>query len=311
VRVVAALGGNALLERDERADAEVQLRNVAAAVPALAALARAHELVITHGNGPQVGLLALESAADPSLSVPYPLDTLGAETQGMIGYWLVRSLGGALPQREIVAVLTQTLVDADDPAFAAPTKFVGAVYERDEAYRLAAERGWEVRPDGRYWRRVVASPDPLEIVELPAIRRLVDDGVLVVAAGGGGVPVVRDGHGGLRGVEAVVDKDLAAARLAVALHADMLLLLTDVPAVYEHFGSLDARPITWATPDTLRGMSFPAGSMGPKIEAVCRFVTATGGRAAIGALADAAALVSGAAGTLITPQPATPQPVPA
>jgi carbamate kinase len=299
VRIVAALGGNALLRRGEPADAAVQLHNVATAVPALAALAASNELVVTHGNGPQVGLLALESAADPALSSPYPLDTLGAETQGMIGYWLARELGSALPGREVVAVLTQTVVDADDPAFQAPTKFVGPVYDVATARRLAAERGWCIRADGTSWRRVVPSPEPRRIVELPTIRRLVDDGVVVIAAGGGGVPVTRGAGGVLRGIEAVVDKDLAAARLAIALDADVLLLLTDVAAVFDGYGTPRARPIRHATPESLRRHGFPAGSMGPKIEAAIRFVNATGGRAAIGALADAPELVTGAKGTLV------------
>jgi carbamate kinase len=269
VRIVAALGGNALLQRGQPADAAVQLANVAVAVPALAALARHHDLVGTHGNGPQVGLLALEGTADPALSTPYPLDTLGAETQGMIGYWLVRELGSALPGREVVAVLTQTVVDPLDLAFVASTTFVGPCYDESAARRSAIARGWQVRRDGTSWRRVVASPEPVDIVELPVIRRLIGDGVLVVAAGGGGVPVSRGRDGALRGVEAVVDKDLAAARLAIALDADMLLLLTDVPAVLDGFGTAAAQPILRAAPRALRAKRFPAGSMGPKIDAAC------------------------------------------
>jgi carbamate kinase len=247
-------------------------------------------------------MLALESATDPALSAPYPLDALGAETQGMIGYWLVRELDGALPGREIVAVLTQTVVDPADPAFGEPTKFVGPTYDEVTAHRLAAERDWQVRRDGTAWRRVVPSPEPVDVVELPTIRRLVADGVLVIAAGGGGVPVARRRDGTLHGVEAVVDKDLAAARMAIALDADMLLLLTDVPAVMDNYGTPQAHPIRRTDPQQLHERHFPAGSMGPKIQAVCRFVTATGGRAAIGALTDAAALISGAAGTLVVPQ---------
>jgi carbamate kinase len=268
-------------------------------MPALAAIAAEHDVLVTHGNGPQVGLLALESAADPALSVPYPLDTLGAETQGMIGYWLVRSLGGVLPERQVVALLTQTLVSADDPAFAAPTKFVGPVYPQSQADRLGADRGWLMRPDGNAWRRVVPSPEPRDVVELAVIRRLLADHVVVVAAGGGGVPVVREPSGVLRGVEAVVDKDLTAARLAIALEADVLLLLTDVPAVFTDFGTPQARPMSEASPAMLAGMTFPAGSMGPKIEAARRFVTAGGGRAAIGALDAADGLLRGVAGTQI------------
>jgi carbamate kinase len=299
MRILAALGGTALLQRGQPADAAVQLRNVAAAVPALAALAKRHEVILTHGNGPQMGLLALESAADPNLTDPYPLDTLGAETQGMIGYWLARELGNALPEREVVAVLTQTVVDPGDPAFATPSRFVGPVYEEATARRLATQRGWQVRPDANAWRRVVSSPEPREIVELRTIRRLVDSGVLVIAAGGGGVPVTRLPDGTLRGVEGVVDKDLAAAVLAAALDADMLLLLTDVWAVFDDYGTPDMRPIRCATPMSLCDHRFADGSMGPKVEAACRFVTNTGGRAAIGSLVDAPSLVDGRCGTLI------------
>ena len=301
MRILAALGGNALLRRGEPADADVQLANLAAAIPALAELAMHHELVITHGNGPQVGMLALESAADPALRGPYPLDTLGAETQGMIGYWLARELENALPSHEIAALVTQTVVDPNDRAFDTPTKFVGPVYDEATANRLAAERNWRIARDGDAWRRVVPSPQPREIVELPIIRLLVDCGVLVIAAGGGGVPVMRGSDGHLHGVEAVVDKDLAAAVLAIALEADMLLMLTDVPAVYEDYGTLDARPIHCGTPMSLYTQSFAPGSMGPKVDAACRFVTRTGRRAAIGALADAPALVDGRSGTLIVP----------
>jgi len=299
MRVVVALGGNALLRREERPDAAVQLANVRAAVAALAPLAREHELVITHGNGPQVGVLALESAADRSLSSPYPFDVLGAETQGMIGYWLLQSLQNALPGRQVCALLNQTLVSAADPAFADPAKFVGPVYERDEAERLAADRGWTVKQDGTHWRRVVPSPRPQRVVETRLIRLLLQSGAVAVCAGGGGVPVIRDGQGQLTGVEAVVDKDLTAALLAEALDADALLLLTDVPQL--HYGTPDATPIRHTTPAALRPLSFPAGSMGPKVDAVCRFVELTGGTAAIGALQDARAILDGTAGTVVTP----------
>jgi carbamate kinase len=299
VRIVVALGGNALLRRGERPDAKTQLENLASAVPSLAKLVAEHDVVITHGNGPQVGLLALESAADPVLSEGYPLDALGAETQGMIGYWLAREIGGRLPGREVVALVTQTVVAADDPAFAAPTKFVGPVYDREEAQRLATERGWRVGRDGSAWRRVVASPQPRAIVELPTIKRLLDQGVIVIAGGGGGVPVVRAPDGTLRGCEAVVDKDLAAAWLAAALGAQVLLLLTDVPAVFAGYGTAHAHAISVATPRMLRQMPFPSGSMGPKVEAACQFVTATGGVAAIGALCDAEALAAQRTGTIV------------
>jgi carbamate kinase len=301
VRVVAALGGNALLERGEKPDEDIQEHHVKQAADALAPLARSHDLIVTHGNGPQVGLLALESASDPALTRPYSLDVLGAQTQGMIGYWLVRALHGAAPGKPAGCLIGQTRVDPDDPAFAAPTKFVGPVYKESQAQDLAAERGWVVRPDGAAWRRVVPSPEPLELVELPLIRVLLAAGALVVCAGGGGIPVVADASGALRGVEAVVDKDLTAALLARAVDADALLLLTDVDAVIDGFGTPDARPIRHATPQQLRARSFPAGSMGPKVEAACRFVEATGRMAAIGRLDAAQALLDRSAGTIVSP----------
>jgi carbamate kinase len=301
VRIVAALGGNALLERGEKPDEDIQEHHVKQAADALAPLARSHDLIVTHGNGPQVGLLALESASDPALTRPYSLDVLGAQTQGMIGYWLVRALHGAAPGKPAGCLIGQTRVDPDDPAFAAPTKFVGPVYKESQAQDLAAERGWVVRPDGAAWRRVVPSPEPLELVELPLIKVLLAAGALVVCAGGGGIPVVADASGALRGVEAVVDKDLTAALLARAVDADALLLLTDVDAVIDGFGTPDARPIRHATPQQLRARSFPAGSMGPKVEAACRFVEATGRMAAIGRLDAAEALLARSAGTIVSP----------
>jgi carbamate kinase len=299
MRIVVALGGNALLQRGESPDSDIQEAHVASAVTALAPLLRAHDVVLTHGNGPQVGVLAVESARDPALSRPYPFDVLGAQTQGMIGYWLVQALSRAAPGRQVACLVCRTLVNAGDPAFGNPAKFVGPVYDEVTAKRLAAERGWEVRPDGSAWRRVVPSPEPVRLVELETIRLLTARGVIVVCAGGGGVPVVADG-GGLRGVEAVIDKDLAAALLAQAVGADALLVLTDVPAVYEDYGTPRARPIRRATAAGLRARPFPAGSMGPKVEAACRFVAAAGGVAGIGTLADAEAVLAGTAGTLIT-----------
>ncbi|HEX4902007.1 MAG TPA: carbamate kinase [Acidimicrobiales bacterium] len=307
MRIVVALGGNALLERGQRPDAEVQERNVARAVRALAPLAAEHELVITHGNGPQVGVLALQSASDPHLTTPYPFDVLGAQTQGMIGYWILQAMQNTLPGRQVAAIINQTLVAADDPAFADPTKFVGEVYTEEEAHRLAAERGWSVKPDGDHWRRVVGSPKPQRVVETRLIRLLLNSGALVVCAGGGGVPVVRNEAGELEGVEAVVDKDLTASVLAESLEADALLVLTDVPEVQHDFGTPRARPIRRATPAALRRESFPAGSMGPKVEAVCRFVELTGDMAAIGRLEDAVAILRGEAGTVVTPSGAYPE----
>jgi len=299
VRVVAALGGNALLERGELPDARVQEEHVLKAALALAPLAQAHELVLTHGNGPQVGLLALENARDRGLSAPYSFDVLGAQTQGMIGYWLLQALQNALPGGRVACLVSRTLVGADDPAFGRPTKFVGPVYDEAKARRLAAAQGWEVRQDGARWRRVVPSPEPLELLDLPSVEVLLASGAVVICAGGGGAPVVRDAAGMLHGAEAVIDKDLTAALLARALGADALLLLTDIAAVQDGFGTPQARPLRRVTPAELRARSFPAGSMGPKIEAVCRFAEATGKMAAIGQLGDAEALLRGDAGTVV------------
>lgn len=298
MRLVAALGGNALLRRDEPAEASAQLRNVEIAVRSVAVLAREHDLVVTHGNGPQVGLLALESEAYQEVRA-YPLDVLGAESQGMIGYLLAEAMHDELPDRQVVTLLTQVVVDAGDLAFAAPTKFIGPTYTKEQASALAAQRGWSVAADGAAYRRVVASPEPCRVLEVEAVRLLLEAGVLVICAGGGGVPVVLDNRGATHGVEAVVDKDLTSALLAGELAADGLLLLTDVDAVYTDWGTLRARAIRLATPDVMRSRSFAAGSMGPKVEAACRFVERTGGFAAIGALEDAGALLAGDGGTRV------------
>ncbi len=301
MRVVIALGGNALLERGEAPNSDIQETHVVSAVTALAPLARSHQLFITHGNGPQVGVLALESARDPALSHPYPFDVLGAQTQGMIGYWLVQALHNTVPGQPAGCLICRTVVHADDPAFAHPTKFVGSVYDEAQARQLATQRGWNVRQDGTAWRRVVPSPQPVALVELDMIKLLASSGVIVVCAGGGGVPVVRDDAGALHGVEAVVDKDLTAALLARDLAADALVILTDVDAVEDGYGTPQARPIHRATPQELRARPFPAGSMGPKVDAACRFVEATGKMAAIGRLDDAEALLAGKAGTIVAP----------
>ena len=303
MRIVAALGGNALLERGEKPDAAIQRRHVRTAAEALAPLAAEHQLVICHGNGPQVGMLAIESAADPALSAPYPLDALGAQTQGLIGYWLAQELHNAGVVRPVLPIITQTVVAACDPAFDAPTKFIGPVYERRLAQRLALQHGWTVVPDGKWWRRVVPSPEPQRIAELAGIRTLLLAHAVVICAGGGGAPVVENDDGALVGADAVVDKDLSAALLARDLGADVLLLLTDVAAVQRDFGTERATPILSAPVAELRGMQFPAGSMGPKIDACCRFVEFTGRRAAIGSLADAADVLAGRAGTTVLPSP--------
>ncbi|HET7305983.1 MAG TPA: carbamate kinase [Segeticoccus sp.] len=300
MRIVVALGGNALLRRGQVPDADAQLRNIVTAVRALAPLEAEHELVLTHGNGPQVGVLAMESAADPRLTAPYPFDALGALTQGLIGYWLLQSLQNALPHHRVASIINQTLVDRDDPAFGDPRKFVGEVFDEQEARRLADSNGWQVRPDDGGWRRVVASPRPLEVVESELVADLLDAGTVVVCAGGGGVPVVRDpATGDLHGVEAVVDKDLTAALLAERVGAELLLVLTDVPAVVRGYGTDATEPIRRATPQELRAEDFAAGSMGPKVDAVCRFVERTGKVAAIGRLSDAADVVVGSAGTVV------------
>jgi carbamate kinase len=302
VRVVAALGGNALLRRGEPLDPALQRENARRAVAALAPVAQHHELVVTHGNGPQVGLLALQSAA--LAEAPTPLDVLGAESEGMIGYVIEQELRNALPGRDVATLLTQVVVDADDPAFGQPTKPIGPMYTEDEARRLADRRGWSVAPDGVGWRRVVASPEPRRVIELDTIALLVDAGVLVVCGGGGGIPVVAGPDGALHGVEAVIDKDLAAELLAEGLAADVLVLLTDVPAVERAHGTTDATPLGATTPAALRGERSAAGSMAPKVEAACRFVERREGRrAAIGALEDAARLVAGHAGTQVTTGP--------
>ena len=300
VLTVIALGGNALLERSDRPDAAIQRHHIQRAATALAPLAVDGQLLVCHGNGPQIGLLAVESQDDPALSRAYPLDALGAQTQGMIGYWLAQELHNAGVSRPIIAVVTQTLVDQADPAFASPSKFIGAGHTHTDAEQLAARHGWQIGADGPDWRRVVPSPQPLRILEQESVQRLLDAGTVVICAGGGGAPVTRDEHGHLSGVEAVVDKDYTSARIALDLSADRLLLLTDVPAVMRDFGTPDAHPIDHISVDQLADLHLPEGSMGPKVEACARFTTATGRPSAIGALTDAAAILRGEAGTTIT-----------
>jgi carbamate kinase len=302
MRIVVALGGNALLERGEKPDAEVQRHHVQRAAAALAPLTDEHDLIICHGNGPQVGLLALESEADRDLTHPYPLDVLVAQTQGMIGYWLAQELRNAGVTRQIVSVVTQTLVDPDDPAFNHPTKFIGATYPETLARSLARRHGWVVAPDGASWRRVVPSPRPIDIVEAATLAVLVDTHAVTICGGGGGAPVIQDGSQ-LRGAEAVVDKDHVAAMLAGRLAADRLLILTDVAAVMRDYDSPEQAPIRCATTADLAAMSFPAGSMGPKIEAAVAFTTATQQPSAIGRLDDAVGVLAGTAGTTIVPAP--------
>ncbi len=305
--VVIALGGNALLRRGEPLTAENQRANVKRAAAAIAEVVDAgHRVVICHGNGPQVGLLALQGAAYKP-DETYPLDVLGAETEGMIGYLIEQELENALPRGPRVAtLLTQVEVDPRDPAFLNPTKPVGPVYGKAEAERLAAARGWRIAPDGDKYRRVVASPPPRHIPDLNVIRLLVDQNVIVICAGGGGIPVVRREDGSLVGVEAVIDKDRAGGLLAEGLGADALLMLTDVDAVYLDWGKPTQKAIRRASPGFLREKNFAAGSMGPKVEAACTFVEATGGFAGIGAMEQARAIIEGEAGTRVTAEAAQP-----
>lgn len=299
--VVVALGGNALLRRGEPLTAENQRANVRRAAAAIAAvIAAGHRVVICHGNGPQVGLLALQGAAYKPEEA-FPLDVLGAETEGMIGYLIEQELENVLAGGPRVAtLLTQVEVDPRDPAFRNPTKPVGPVYDKAEAERLAETRGWSIAPDGDKFRRVVPSPLPRHIPDLAVIRLLVDQNVIVICAGGGGIPVVRRDDGSLVGIEAVIDKDRAGGLLAQGLGADALLMLTDVEAVFLDWGTPDQRPLRRASPEDLRRRDFAAGSMGPKVEAACDFVEATGGVAGIGALDQALAILEGRAGTLVS-----------
>jgi carbamate kinase len=302
MRVLVALGGNALLKRGEPMTATAQRANVREAAAALAPVAAEHQLVLSHGNGPQVGLLALQAAAYPDVDA-YPLDVLGAETEGMIGYLIEQELGNLMPPEvPFATVLTMIEVDPDDPAFDDPTKFVGPVYEDADAARLQAERGWTFKRDGDRMRRVVASPAPKRIFEIRPIKWLLEHGTIVICAGGGGIPTAwaPGPERSLTGVEAVIDKDFASELLAREVEADMFIMATDVDAVYEAWGTPDQHRIESLTPEDVRSRWFAAGSMGPKVEAAARFVEATGGIAAIGALADIEEIVAGRAGTRVS-----------
>ena len=279
-------------------DVEAQRGNVRRAAEVIGAIAAQHRVVLTHGNGPQVGLLALQNEAFAD-AAPYPIDVLGAETEGMVGYLLEQELSRFVDPARLATLLTQVVVDEGDPAFAHPTKPIGPMFDRERAEALAADRGWAIAQDGDAWRRVVASPAPRRIVELPAIRILVDHHIVVTCAGGGGVPVVDTGEGGLRGVEAVIDKDRAAALLAATLDADMLLLLTDVDGVYRDWGSPDQALVREATPAELRTLDLAAGSMGPKVDAACAFVEGGGGASVIASLEDGAQAIRGERGTVV------------
>src|SRR3954452_7348012 len=300
--VVTALGGNALLRRGEGMTAENQRRNVRVAAEALAPIASQHQLVIGHGNGPQVGLLALQGAAYEEVET-YPLDVLGAQTEGMIGYMIEQELGNLLPfERPFASILTMVEVDPEDPAFSEPTKFIGPVYSKEDAERLAADKGWQIKPDSDKWRRVVASPLPRRIFEIRPIQWLLEKGAVVVCTGGGGIPTMyTPGTRQLVGAEVVIDKDRASALLAEQLDADLFVMATDVDAVYVDWGKPDQRAIGITTPAEVASLDLPAGSMGPKVEAAAAFVRRTGKRSAIGTLAQLGGVVAWEQGTRLEP----------
>jgi carbamate kinase len=300
MRVVVALGGNALLQRGQVMSAENQRNSIRMAAQQLAEVHKNHSLVIAHGNGPQVGLAALMDAAYTETE-PYPLDVLGAKTIGMIGYIIEQELGNIIPfEDHIVTVLTQIVVDQNDPAFEKPSKPVGPVYSKKEAEKLQKEKGWAMAPDGQYFRKVVPSPLPQRIIEMNVIKMLVDNGVVVICAGGGGIPVAYDDNKKLFGVEAVIDKDLASGLLAREVGAEMFVMLTDVASVYVNFGMDNQKAIKAAHPDALEAVEFAGGSMGPKVIGACQFVRDTGHRSAIGQLSDLSDIMAGKAGTLIS-----------
>jgi carbamate kinase len=300
MRIVIALGGNALLQRGQPMTAENQRANIRVAAECIARFVPGNEVVIAHGNGPQVGLLALQAAAYLDVA-PYPLDVLGAQTEAMIGYVIEQELGNLVPfETPLATLLTMIEVDAHDPAFDHPTKPIGPVYDRATAERRAREDGWVIAPDGDGFRRVVASPEPRRIFELRPIRQLLERGTVVVCAGGGGIPTVYDADGHLHGIEAVIDKDLASGLLAKDLEADLLVIATDVDGVYTDWGTPEQRRLDRVTPDELEPLSLPAGSMGPKVRAACRFARETGHDAVIGSLADIVELVAGTGGTRVS-----------
>ncbi|MGY2237416.1 carbamate kinase [Pseudomonas gingeri] len=304
MRIVVALGGNALLRRGEPMTADNQRANIRIATEQIARIHPGNQLVIAHGNGPQVGLLSLQAAAYTQVS-PYPLDVLGAETEGMIGYIIEQELGNLLDfEVPFATLLTQVEVDPGDPAFQHPSKPIGPVYTKAEAERLAAEKGWSIAPDGDKFRRVVASPKPKRIFEIRPIKWLLDKGSIVICAGGGGIPTMYGEDGKLKGIEAVIDKDLCSALLAEQLDSDLLVIATDVNAAFVDWGLPSQKAIAQAHPDDLEKLGFAAGSMGPKVQAACEFARHTGKVAVIGSLADIEAIVQGKAGTRIsTAQP--------
>jgi carbamate kinase len=302
MRIVIALGGNALLKRGEPMTAEAQRRNIRIAAEAIAPITREHQVVITHGNGPQVGLLALQGAAYKP-DEAYPLDVLGAETEGMIGYMLEQELGNLLPiEVPFATMLTMVEVDGNDPGFKNPTKFVGPVYDKADADRLAGEKAWVFKQDGERWRRVVPSPLPKRIFEIRPVKWLLEKGTIVICAGGGGIPTMYEQgkERSLIGVEAVIDKDFCSELLARELEADLFIMATDADAVFTGWGTPEQKAIHKTSPDAISAFKFPAGSMGPKVDAACQFARGPGRKAAIGALADIEAIVRGERGTIVS-----------
>ncbi|MBY5984278.1 carbamate kinase [Halomonas sp. DP5Y7-2] len=300
MRITIALGGNALLRRGEVMNGDAQRANIRIACEQIARIASGNELVIAHGNGPQVGLLALQGAAYDEDNA-FPLDVLGAETEGMIGYMIEQELGNLLPgEVPFASLLTQVEVDAADPAFAHPTKPIGPIYSKEEASRLAELKGWAMAKDGDHYRRVVPSPRPKRIFEIRPLRWLLERGTVVICAGGGGIPTVYAEDGKLQGIEAVIDKDMCSSLLSRELASDQLIIATDVDGVYLDWGTPQSRRVAEADPDSLEALDFASGSMGPKVQAACEFVRASGKTAVIGALADIEAIVAGRAGTRIT-----------
>ncbi len=297
MRIVVALGGNALLRRGQEMTAENQRENVRVAAKALAPITDQNQLIISHGNGPQVGLLALQSAAYEEVE-EYPLDVLGAQTEGMIGYMIEQELGNLLPiEVPFATILTMVEVDPEDQAFKNPTKPIGPIYNQQDAERLSEKKGWTMKQQGGFWRRVVPSPEPHRIFELRPIHWLLEHGTIVICAGGGGIPTIYKEDGDLEGVEVVIDKDRASALLAFELEADLLIMATDTDGVYLNWGTSEAKRINRVTPDEIEKYSFEEGSMGPKVEAACEFVRRSGQRAVIGSLSDIEAMKEGTAGT--------------
>lgn len=301
MRIVIALGGNALLKRGEPMHYEVQQANVRMACQQIAKVLPGNELIITHGNGPQVGLIALQQNAYTDVPM-YPLDAIGAESVGMIGYMIARELTNVVPRSITVTnVLTQTEIDPNDPAFKQPTKPIGPIYTKEEAERLSQTNGWTMASDNDKFRRVVASPNPQRILGLSALKTLIENGHLVVCCGGGGVPVYFDQKGQLIGAEAVIDKDLASSLLAISVNADLFVIATDVDGVYTDWGKPSQSLIRQIDATSLRKLTFAPGSMAPKVEAACRFVEKTGKAAIIGALDQIEKVIDGKSGTLVHP----------